>query len=209
MGNAALQENYFRDRRWTYADYKNWELAPGERYEIIDGEAFAMSAPTTRHQAMLMELAGQIHTYLRGKTCKVFPAPFDVRLFYEEDESDDTVVQPDITIVCDERKLGTEGFRGAPDFVVEILSPSNSASEMQTKFDLYRQAGVREYWILDGDKNRLYVYQFEGKTIASFAAYGAADKAPIGIFSDLTVELSPVFAGINLAHSSAGEMVTL
>ena len=191
MSEAALQEN----QRWTYADYKGWELAPRERYEIIYGEAYAMAAPNTRHQAMLTELLSQIHIYLRGKSCKVYPAPFDVRLFFEDDESDDTVVQPDISIICDETKRGNEGCRGAPDFVAEILSPSNTASEMQTKFDLYRQAGVREYWVLDGDKKRLHAYRFEGEKIAAFASYGADDRAPIGIFSDLIVELAPVFAG--------------
>ena len=190
MSGAALQEN----RRWTYADYKDWELAPGERYEIIYGEAYAMSAPNTRHQAMLIELAFQIHSYLRRKSCKVYPAPFDVRLFYEDNESDDTVVQPDISVICDEKKRGKEGCRGAPDFVAEILSPSNTASEMQTKFDLYRQAGIREYWVLDSDKKRLHAYRFEDGKIASFASYGADDKAPVGIFTDLTVELTPVFA---------------
>ncbi|MDR2478539.1 MAG: Uma2 family endonuclease [Treponema sp.] len=189
MGEAALREN----RSWTYADYKAWELAPGERYEIIYGEAYAMSAPNTRHQAMLMELASQIHSYLRGKTCKVYPAPFDVRLFFTGDESDDTVVQPDISVICDEKKRGPEGCRGAPDFVAEILSPSNTASEMQTKFDLYRQAGVREYWVMDGDKKRLHAYRFVDEKIASFASYGAADNAPVGIFSDLTIALEPVF----------------
>ena len=190
MSDAALQET----RRWTYADYKVWELAPGERYEIIYGEAYAMAAPNTRHQAMLTELLKQLAVYLTGKSCKVYPAPFDVRLFYEEDESDDTVVQPDISVICDENKRGKEGCRGAPDFVAEILSPSNTASEMQTKFDLYRQAGVREYWILDGDKKRLHAYRFEGGKIAAFASYGAGDTAPVGIFSDLSVELEPVFA---------------
>jgi Uma2 family endonuclease len=191
MSEAAINEDY--DRRWTYADYKAWELAPGERYEIIDGEAYAMSAPNTRHQAMLMELSKQIAVYLTGKSCKVYPAPFDVRLFYEEDESDDTVVQPDIVVICDEKKRGKEGCRGAPDFVVEILSPSNTASEMQTKFDLYRQAGVREYWVLDGGKNRLHAYRFDAGKI-TFASYSAAEKPPVGIFNDLTIDLAPVFA---------------
>ena len=190
MGEAALQEK----KRWTYADYKAWELGPRERYEIIYGEAYAMAAPNTNHQSVLTELLRQIANYLQGKTCKVFPAPFDVRLFYEADESDDTVVQPDITVICDEAKRGKEGCRGAPDLVVEILSPSNTASEMQTKFDLYRHAGVREYWVVDGDKKRLHAYRFADKKIVSFASYGAADTAPVGIFSDLTIDLEPVFA---------------
>jgi Uma2 family endonuclease len=190
MDSAALQEK----RRWTYADYKAWELAPGERYEIIYGEAYAMAAPNTSHQAMLGELFRQMANYFVGKSCKVYPAPFDVRLFYEEDESDDTVVQPDITIICDEKKRGKEGCRGAPDFVAEILSPSNSAIEMQTKFDLYRRAGVREYWVLDGKHKRLHAYAFENGKIASFASYGADENAPVGIFRGLAVELSSIFS---------------
>ncbi|MDR0457215.1 MAG: Uma2 family endonuclease [Treponema sp.] len=177
---------------WTYADYREWELAEGERFEIIDGTAYAMSAPTTYHQSMLMELSRQIANYLQGKPCKVFPAPFDVRLFYEEDESDDTVVQPDISVVCDEQKRGSEGCRGAPDFVAEILSPSNTAIEMERKFELYRRAGVREYWVLDGEQKILHAYCFERDNIA-FCSYNAADIAPVRIFSGLEIVLEQVF----------------
>ncbi|MDR2521036.1 MAG: Uma2 family endonuclease [Spirochaetaceae bacterium] len=191
MSSAAFQE----PRRWTYAGYKAWELLPGERYEIIDGEAYAMAAPNTYHQAILTELLRQMANYFAGKSCRVYPAPFDVRLFYAADESDDTVVQPDISVVCDEEKRGKEGCRGAPDFVAEILSPSNTAIEMQTKFDLYRRAGVREYWVLDGDHKRLHAYRFEGGKIAAFASYGADESAPVGIFPALTIALPPVFAG--------------
>src|SRR5215471_21671385 len=111
VGSLAL------DKYYTYADYKEWELAKNERYELIYGEAYAMSAPNTYHQSILMELAKQIAVYLTGKPCKVYPAPFDVRLFYAEDESDDTVVQPDVSIICDRKKIGPEGGRGAPDFI--------------------------------------------------------------------------------------------
>ena len=130
------------DQTFTYAEYKNWELKEGERFELIYGEAFAMAGANERHQAILMELSSQFHLFLRGKPCKVYPAPFDVRLFYEKDESDDTVVQPDIVIICDEKKRGYESCRGAPDMVVEILSPSNSAIEMERKLKLYYKAGV-------------------------------------------------------------------
>ena len=190
MKSAAVQEN----KRWTYADYKGWELSPGERYEVVYGEAFALAAPSAYHQAILGELFKQIAVYLTGKRCKVYPAPYDVRLFYAEDESDDTVVQPDISVVCDEQKRGAEGCRGAPDFVAEILSPSNTAGEMQTKFDLYRHAGVREYWVLDGEHKRLHAYQFDDGKITAFASYGAEERAFVGIFGGLAIELSPVFA---------------
>jgi Uma2 family endonuclease len=178
---------------YTYADYKAWELKPGERYEIIYGEAYAMSAPNAHHQAMLMELSKQIAVFLTGKPCKVYPAPYDVRLFYEEDESDDTVVQPDISIVCNAKKRGPEGCRGAPDFIAEILSPSNTAIEMQRKFEIYRDAGVREYWVLSNEYKSLTVYLFEGNNAVT-RSYGEKGSAPVTVLDGLSIELEPVFA---------------
>ena len=180
------------DRRFTYADYKAWELAEGERFEVINGEAFAMSAPDERHQLILGELFSQMHAFLRGKPCKVFPAPYDVRLFYAEDESDDTVVQPDITVVCDEKKRGNEGCRGAPEMVVEILSHSNSAIEMQRKFKLYQQAGVREYWIVDPQNNNLTVFCFGENPV--FTIYKSTDTVSVVTLPGLTIPLEQVFA---------------
>jgi Uma2 family endonuclease len=124
-------------RRFTYADYKAWELEEGERFELIDGIAYAMAAPNDAHQAIGGEIFRQIANYLRGKPCKVRQAPYDVRLFYAEDDSDDTVARPDISVICGEEKRGPEGCRGAPDLVVEILSPSNTAGEYIRKFNLY------------------------------------------------------------------------
>jgi Uma2 family endonuclease len=184
---AAAKKNYC-----TYADYKSWELAPGERFELIWGESYAMSAPNAYHQSILMELARQFANYLYRKPCKVFPAPYDVRLFYAADESDDTVVQPDLSVVCDAGKRGPEGCRGAPDLVAEILSPSNTASEMERKFDLYRVAGVREYWVLDPAMKTLYAYQFNGNAILAHS-YTASDTAQAGIFPDLRIDLQSVF----------------
>jgi Uma2 family endonuclease len=121
-----------------------------------------MSAPNDRHQAILMELARQIANFLVDKPCKVRPAPCNVRLFYEEDESDDVVVQPDISVICNESKRGTEGCHGAPDIVVKILSPSNTAILMQRKLELYQDAGVREYRIVNPDNNVVTAYRLEG-----------------------------------------------
>jgi Uma2 family endonuclease len=190
---ADAMEVHENSRHWSYTDYKAWVLKPRERYEIIRGEVYAMSAPTTKHQAMLMELAKQIAVFLTGKPCKVYPAPFDVRLFYKEDESDDTVVQPDITVICDEKKRGKEGCRGAPELIVEILSPSNTAIEMQRKFDVYREAGVAEYWILESVRKTLTVYQFEGEKVIT-RKYGEKDTAPSAVLQGLLVELGPIFS---------------
>ncbi|MCL2763014.1 MAG: Uma2 family endonuclease [Treponema sp.] len=181
------------DRLFTYADYKEWELAEGERFELIDGVAYAMAAPNSRHQEILMELSSQFHVYLRGKTCKVFPAPYDVRLFYAKDESDDTVVQPDISVVCDEKKRGDEGCRGAPDMVIEILSPSNTAIEMERKLKLYQEAGVREYWVVDPENKGLTVYHFQNGAIL-FYTYKNTATVPVGIFPELHITLEQVFA---------------
>ena len=178
---------------YTYADYKEWELDEGERFELINGEAYAMSAPSTRHQAILMELASQLHFFLRGKPCKVFPAPFDVRLFYKADESDNTVVQPDISVICDKEKLGPEGYRGAPDLVIEILSPSNTAIEMQLKMELYREAGVREYWVIDPENNVLTVYLLQGDIIYT-KNYKRTETVNVSVLPGLNIVLEEIFS---------------
>jgi len=190
MGALPKEET---NRRFTYADYKDWDLKEGDRYELIRGEAFAMSSPNTRHQVVSREICGQLYNYLRGKPCQMFAAPFDVRLFYEEDESDDTVVQPDIMVVCDKSKIGDEGIRGAPDLVIEILSPSNTAIEMEEKRCLYRDAGVREYWMVDPKNNRVTVYSFRDDGILT-ETYESADTAPVGIFPGFGIALDQVFA---------------
>jgi Uma2 family endonuclease len=141
---------------------------------------------------MLVELCRQFANFLTGKECKVYVAPFDVRLFYQEDESDDTVVQPDLTVICDKEKRGKEGCQGAPDLVVEILSPSNTAIEMQRKFNVYRDAGVREYWVLDGEHKTLTVYLFEGETFIS-RTYGEKENPPVAVLIGLSIELESVF----------------
>ena len=194
MANSAvLKEQYRNGKRFTYADYKNWDLAQNERYELVNGEAFMMAAPNSYHQLILMELSRQFANYLVGKPCKIYPAPYDVRLFYEEDESDDTVVQPDISVVCDRKKMGEEGCRGAPDFIAEILSPSNTAIEMQQKFKLYREAGVREYWILEPHHKTLHVNLLSKETIFP-KTFRDCDIAPVEIFPGLLIDLKLVFA---------------
>jgi Uma2 family endonuclease len=190
MSDPAYAE---QKETFTYADYKAWELKPGERYELIDGAAYAMPAPNDRHQAILTELARQIANFLVGKPCKVRPAPYDVRLFYEEDESDDVVLQPDISVICEESKRGAEGCRGAPEMVVEILSPSNTAMMMQRKHELYRDAGVREYWIVNPETNVVSAYRFEGERYV-MQLYRAADTARPPALPGLEISLESVFS---------------
>jgi Uma2 family endonuclease len=147
------------DWRYTYKYYAEWELAPGERFELIYGVAYAMAHQGDQHQGIVAALIGHLGNFLYGKPCKVRVAPYDVRLFYAKDDSDDTVVQPDVTVICDDKKRGEEGCRGAPDMVVEVLSPSNTAIEMERKLALYQAAGVREYWVIDPKNERVSVYR--------------------------------------------------
>jgi Uma2 family endonuclease len=122
----------------------------------------------------------------------VFTAPFDVRLFYEDDESDDTVVQPDLVVVCDPEKLGPEGCRGAPDMAVEILSPSNTAIEMNRKLKLYQEAGIREYWMVDPENKYIGAYRLQGD-LYIMQAYRIRDAAEPAIFPGLKIELPTLF----------------
>jgi Uma2 family endonuclease len=181
------------ERLWTYRDYREWDLKEGERYELIYGIAYAMSAPNAVHQSILVALAAKFYNFLEGKPCKVYPAPYDVRLFYEEDESDDTVVQPDLAVICDEKKRGPEGCRGAPDLVVEVLSPSNTVIEMERKFDLYRVAGVREYWVVAPEEKIVHIHRFREGGMDTLP-YGENDAALSDIFPGLEIPLKAVFA---------------
>jgi len=181
------------DQRYTYADYKAWELKPGERFELIRGYAYAMSAPNFSHQQIVAMLTSEFYNFLKGKTCRVIPSPFDVRLFYEEDESDDTVVQPDVLVICDPKKLGEEGCRGAPDMAVEILSPSNTAIEMERKLKLYKEALVREYWIVDPKNKHISVYCLKDNEY-SLRIYKATDLIRPLVLPGLEIPLSEIFS---------------
>jgi Uma2 family endonuclease len=193
MSDAA-KKVFEEDRRYTYADYKAWELDGGERYELIGGEAYAMSAPNDFHQAIIIELAYQFHHFLRGKPCKVRPSPYDVRLFYKEDESDDTVVQPDLSVICDEKKRGQEGGRGAPNLIVEVLSPSNTSEEYVRKFNLYLEAGVQEYWVVAPKSKTVQVFVLEDGAYRG-TVYNATATVPSKVLAGLSVTLTDIFAG--------------
>jgi Uma2 family endonuclease len=157
MANAVFEEPSF-----TYADYRGWQ--GDERWELIEGEAFLMSpAPSWPHQRLLVALAGQIYATLEGKTCQLAVAPFDVRLprSDEADDQIDTVLQPDLAVICDPAKLDRAGCRGAPDFVIEILSPATSVRDQIAKRDVYQRHGVRELWLVDPDTRGFTVYRLD------------------------------------------------
>jgi Uma2 family endonuclease len=187
---------------YTYHEYKHW---PEDfRCEIIDGQIFMMAAPTALHQGLLVEIVAMFHNFLDDKPCRAYVAPYDVRLLaaigddYDGNEDDDTVVQPDMVVVCDEKKRFREGCHGAPDLVLEILSPSTRMKDLTLKKRRYREAGVREYWVLDPDNHSLRVYTLcvdDGKNQYRQIAYTEADTVQIGIFDGaLSVNLAELFA---------------
>jgi len=185
-----------RERRYTYADYctwdddKRWELIDGVAYEMHAGPQAMSPAPFWRHQKISRELSHQLSVFLKGKPCELFYAPFDVRLDAAGD--DDTVVQPDIVVVCDRSKLGGTGCSGAPDLVIEVLSPSTARHDKWVKFNLYQRAGVREYWIADPDSKTVTVHTLkEGEYITR--AYGDTQSAPVSVLPGCEIDLREVF----------------
>jgi Uma2 family endonuclease len=182
---------------FTYADYLTWP--DGERWELIDGEAYMMSpAPNRKHQEISIELSSQFHIHLKEKSCKVYTAPFDVRLPETLDASDDeieTVVQPDIVVVCDHNKLDDRGCKGAPDLVVEILSPSTSKKDMQEKLFLYQRVGVMEYWVIHPSDKTVMVFQLDNQGEYGRAKmYAADDKIDVPLLGNLVIDLAEVFS---------------
>ena len=181
--------------KYTLADCLGWE--EGTRGEIIDGEAVMMAPPSTAHQLISMELARQLATFLEGRKCRVLPAPFAVRLFEragDKPEDVQTVVEPDLSVVCDSAKLDKYGCRGAPDLVVEVLSPSTQRHDRLVKLDLYQRAGVREYWIVSPDEQTVQVLLLRGGLLLPHELYGPEDIAKVNVLEGCFVELSKVFA---------------
>ncbi|GAB2495718.1 Uma2 family endonuclease [Algoriphagus taiwanensis] len=154
---AAFKEPDAAFSGYTYADYLTWNFE--EIVELIKGKVFKKAAaPNRRHQAVSMTLSRIFGNYLVGQKCKVYAAPFDVRLSKDPDyKTIDSVVQPDISVICDPNKLDEKGCLGAPDLIVEILSPSNNQVELQNKYDLYQEFGVKEYWIIHPVENTLQI----------------------------------------------------
>jgi Uma2 family endonuclease len=184
------------DQRYTYGDYLKWP--DEERWEIIDGIAYNMTpAPSVQHQRIITELTRQFANYFQGKTCEVFVAPFDIRLPQgeEKDEAIDTVVQPDIVIICDPGKLDEKGCRGGPDLVVEIISPSTVQRDLKVKMDLYERVGVKEYWIVHPSDKTVMVF-----TLGQIGRYGRPeiltkdDRLKTILFAGLTIDLKMVFS---------------
>ena len=184
-------------KRYTYADYLTW--IDEKRRELIDGFIHLMSAPSTIHAQLSFNWVFRAGTFFRKRKgrCRIFYAPFDVRLPKEGSKEDDKiydVVQPDICVICDLTKIDEKGCIGAPDLIVEILSPSTAQYDKNKKFNLYEKFGVREYWIVDPKEKtvQVFLWQPDGKYDTG-TIYKCDEKAPVHIFEGLVIDLKELF----------------
>jgi len=178
-----------KERTYTEIDYYN--LPEDVRAELIDGQIYYMSAPSRIHQRILTSILKTIANYIDSKSgsCEVYPAPFAVKLFNDRK----TIVEPDISVICDRDKLTERGCSGAPDWIIEIISPSNSGHDYIRKLNLYADAGVGEYWIVNPMEQSIFVYHLE-ETHFKANAYTFHDKIKVNIYDDLYID----FEGISI-----------
>lgn len=178
--DAARQREYY-----SIDDIYN--LPDGQRAELIDGNLYMMAMPGMMHQRIVMELAFRIRDYIGRKKgeCEIFPSPFAVFL----NANNDIYLEPDISVICNKDKIVDEGCKGAPDWIIEIVSPSSRPMDYNKKLFKYRTAGVREYWIVDYERNLITVYNFEYDEMAD---YSFTDKVKAGIYEDFVIDFSEI-----------------
>ena len=164
-----------------------YTLPDGTRAEIVDGQIYYMAPPSRKHQDIAGELFGLIREYIKSKngSCRPYVAPFAVFL----NKDDKNYVEPDISVICDPSKLHDKGCIGAPDWIIEIISPGSRQMDYYTKLFKYRTAGIREYWIVDPEKNRILVYNFETEQTGD---YTFSDSVKAGIYDDLYIDFSDI-----------------
>jgi len=182
-----------RDELYTFEDYLTWD--DGQRWEIIEGRAYLMAAPNEVHHDISMALSRRIGDFLEGKSCKLFVAPFEVRLFPSSKNAkkyEKGLVQPDLFVVCDSSKRDGARINGAPDFIIEILSPSNQKNDRYLKFKQYFLAGVREYWIVDPESRVVQVCLLEEKRYFVMV-YDDSYILPCTVLPGLEIPLGDIF----------------
>ncbi|GAB4259926.1 MAG: Uma2 family endonuclease [Methylomicrobium sp.] len=189
-----------RNGTYSYADYLTWRL--DEAVELIKGKIFTMSpAPNVKHQRISGKLFLDLGAYFKNKPCEVFSAPFDVKLYDRRqstlsDREVSSVVQPDLCVICAREKLTEQGCDGAPDWIIEVLSPGNNKKELRFKYDLYRESGVGEYWLVYPYEQivQQFVLDRDTKEYRLHALYAGDEIASPYLFPDLTIDLTEVFA---------------
>jgi Uma2 family endonuclease len=179
---------------YTYADYLKWDFE--ERLELFRGKIFPLSAPNRKHQEATGNLFAKIHNFLWNQKCKVFVAPFDVRLPVKNKKKDNeitTVVQPDICAVRDESKLDERGCCGAPDLVIEVLSPGSSKKELRMKHDIYEEAGVKEYWVVYPVEESVAVFFLNNGKFSDAKLYASGETIKCAAIEGLSINLNDIF----------------
>lgn len=181
------------NKSYTYADYITWQF--DEMVEIINGKIFKMSPlPSSKHQDVSQKISTEIGVFLKRKQCKLFAAPFDVRFLKNNNDSIiTTVTQPDLCVICDLGKIDNKGCVGAPDFIVEILSPHTKGKDLHEKIDLYEEFGVGEYWIVDPISQIVDVFLLQNKKYQLKRKYTNDDKVEVNTLPGLTIDLNDVF----------------
>jgi Uma2 family endonuclease len=183
-------------KQYTYADYLTWQFA--ERVEIIKGWVYQMSpAPSRLHQRISQTLSSEIYNFLKGNTCEVYSAPFDVRLINKRKSSADkeviNVVQPDICVICDVHKLDEKGCIGPPELIIEIVSKGNTKRDVQQKFDLYEENGVLEYWIVQPGDGTVSVFDLINEKYTLRKIYSEEDEIEVAVIPGLRLDMKMVF----------------
>ncbi len=183
------------DKKYKYEDYLTWP--ENEHWELLDGVAYLGPSPSRAHQEVSTNLVRELSLYFKDGLCKVYHAPFEVRLIEDtcNEKYCDTVVQPDLSVICDPNKLDERGCRGAPDWIIEIVSPSSASLDYIKKRELYERHGVKEYWIIHPIDEILQVYTLneEGRYGAP-QFYSTQDRATCSICKNLVVHLREIFS---------------
>ncbi len=197
LATEPFAEYLSKGESYTYADYLTWQL--DEMVELIKGKVFRQAAePRINHQRLSGKIFTKLFLYLENKNCEVFAAPFDVRLPIKskKNEEIDTVVQPDICVICDPKKLDDLGCVGAPDLIVEILSPGNNKKELQNKYDVYEESGVKEYWIIHPNECTLIIYTLTNGRYQGSKPFTFGDKVPSQAIAGFVLDLDQVFESL-------------
>lgn len=176
-------------QKQIYTEIDYYALPEDARAELIDGQIYYQAAPSRIHQKILGKIHQKIANYIDSKagSCEVYPAPFAVKLWEERK----TIVEPDISVICDPNKLTDRGCTGAPDWIIEIISPGNSSHDYIRKLNLYADAGVREYWIVNPINSTVLVYHLEESKF-EVSSYNFQDKIKVNIYDDLWIDFAEI-----------------
>jgi len=183
-------------QKYSYADYLTWSAE--ERIELINGEIWDMSpAPTTKHQKISLLITLEIGSFLKGKPCDLFAAPFDVRFVKDKKQQDQDIfitLQPDLSVICDKSKIDEKGCLGSPDLIVEILSPSTGYKDETQKLTIYEEYGVREYWIVNPDRKTIQIFLHNGKDFDKPDYYRNNETIKSSVLKGFQIALKDIFS---------------